>query len=580
MPKINRVRIVNFSYNNNNRHIIDECFDFYGGEDALLSLVNGGGKSVLVQAMLQPILPKVSLMGRKFRDFFVAQKTPSYIMIEWKLDDEAGYLLAGIAVASRTSHSADEEDENTDIRYFTFLHPYEEANEFDIKHIPVAEQVGANIRIASYNDFKKLLQKESGKNHSGLFVYDSTREDQSRYDRQLGSYGISREEWKELIVNINEAENGVSEVFSQCRTSRKVMEQWVIKYIEKVLNKSADSDITDHRKLEMMMAQVAQSLVDNEQHIREYRAIEALRRDIDSIYNDAKTVLANLDNENKLKNDISEGYVVLKDEEQRLEQELSRLEIRLGELDEELKSIDLEEKSQEIYKYTEEVEMINKKIADIDDGIEKQKLLLDEKKHKLDLQKAAEKHGKKQEKEKAIARLRQRLDNASKDQENLMKDLNRIKYSLKIAYNAAIANIRKEIDADNARLNKILRDIDKNSKEAKECQAQIEKLIREMGGVEAEIRNFEEEEPQILESLNIQIYRNPLLTELDRQDVAKVEEQLQKEKQEAENLLNEKKNHADKLKETLAGLHRRKEELSEKNTELKVEESEILIAGA
>ena len=105
-------------------------------------------------------------------------------------------------------------------------------------------------------------------------------------------------------------------------------------------------------KLEIMMAQVAQSLVDNEKHIREYKAIDALG-DLDSIYNDAKDVLTSLDNENRLKKDISEGYHVLKDEEQRLEQELSDMEIHLREFDNELKSIDHEEKSQEIYKYTE-----------------------------------------------------------------------------------------------------------------------------------------------------------------------------------------------------------------------------------
>jgi len=576
VPKINRVRIVNFSYNNNNRHIIDECFDFYGGENALLSLANGGGKSVLVQAMLQPILPKVPLLGRKFRDFFSGKKTPSYIMIEWKLDDEAGYLLTGIAVAASTSHSADEEDENTDIRYFTFLCSYEKGNEFDIKHIPVAEQVGSNVRIASYQDFKKLLKKESDRNQRNIFVFDSTREEQNQYDRKLGSYGISKEEWKELILNINEAEHGVSEVFSQCKTSRKVMEQWVIKYIEKVLNKSADSEMTDHRKLEMMMAQVAQSLVDNEKHIREYRSIEALNRDLDSIYNDAEVVLTNLDNENKLKKDIGEGYCVLKDEEQRLERELSDMETRLRELDKELKTIELEEKSQEIYKYTEEIEVINGKIIDLGNSIEKEKLLLEEKKYKLNLQKAAEKYDRKQEKEKSIAQLKQRLDNASKDQEALLKSLNQIKYSLKTAYNAEIANIRKGINDDSIQLNNVRGNIDKNRIEARECQKQIEKLIKEIGSIESVIKGFEKEEPEILDALDVRVYRNPLLKELDRQEIAKVKEQFLKEKQEVENLLNEKKNEIVKLKEALEDLQQRKEELSKKHTGLKIEEAKII----
>ena len=49
MPRINRIRIINFSYNNDSRHILDETFNFHGGENALLNLANGGGKSVLVQ---------------------------------------------------------------------------------------------------------------------------------------------------------------------------------------------------------------------------------------------------------------------------------------------------------------------------------------------------------------------------------------------------------------------------------------------------------------------------------------------------------------------------------------------------
>jgi energy-coupling factor transporter ATP-binding protein EcfA2 len=48
MPRINRIRIINFSYNNDSRHILDETFNFHGGENALLNLANGGGKSVLV----------------------------------------------------------------------------------------------------------------------------------------------------------------------------------------------------------------------------------------------------------------------------------------------------------------------------------------------------------------------------------------------------------------------------------------------------------------------------------------------------------------------------------------------------
>lgn len=575
MPKINRVRIVNFSYNDNNRHIIDELFDFYGGENALLSLSNGGGKSVLVQAMLQPVLPKATLLGRKFGDFFAGRKTPAYIMTEWKLDDDAGYLLAGIAMTSRTGHSANEEEETTDIRYFTFISGYENANPFDIKNIPVAEQVGSSVRIAIYGEFKKLLEKESERNRRELDVYDSTREEQSRYERKLNSYGISREEWRELIVRINEAEHGVSQVFSECKTSRKVMEQWVIKYIEKVLDKSANAETTDHKKLEMMMAQVAQSLVDNENHIREYKAIESFNSQLLTIGNDVKAVLQHLDHEDKLRKEIAGGYQVLKNEEYRLGQELHDVENRLRELGEELETVALEEKSREIYDYAQKVEAVDARLAEL----EGQRIGLTEsfkeKSAGLILQKSAEKYGKILEKAKEIAKLQQRLDNASKDQDVLLRNLNIVKYTLKLAYDKQLTGMKKEI-CDAEAIVKVLQEgIEAGRKQASLCQDEINKLNVEIGGIGRELSNFEKDEADTLAALGIRIFRNPLLKELDRNDMIKAEARLSGDIQETEASLNARIMDEERLRGTLASLEQKSRDLAEMQTQLKIEETEI-----
>ena len=48
MSRINRIRIMNLNYNGNTIRIDDETFDL-NGESTLLSLRNGGGKTVLVQ---------------------------------------------------------------------------------------------------------------------------------------------------------------------------------------------------------------------------------------------------------------------------------------------------------------------------------------------------------------------------------------------------------------------------------------------------------------------------------------------------------------------------------------------------
>lgn len=55
MSKINAVRFINLNYNNNVMKINDECMQF-SGKSTLLSLRNGGGKTVLVQMMTAPFV--------------------------------------------------------------------------------------------------------------------------------------------------------------------------------------------------------------------------------------------------------------------------------------------------------------------------------------------------------------------------------------------------------------------------------------------------------------------------------------------------------------------------------------------
>ena len=57
MSKINAIRLINLNYNNNAIKISDETFHL-NGDSTLLSLRNGGGKSVLVQMMTAPFVHK------------------------------------------------------------------------------------------------------------------------------------------------------------------------------------------------------------------------------------------------------------------------------------------------------------------------------------------------------------------------------------------------------------------------------------------------------------------------------------------------------------------------------------------
>lgn len=101
MPKLSKFRVVNLIYNDT-RHIYDEVFDFNDGIHTMMLLANGGGKTVLTQMMMQPVIPKTDLKKtRKFADYFKNNRRPTLLMSEWQLDDDAGQLLSGLVIKNR-----------------------------------------------------------------------------------------------------------------------------------------------------------------------------------------------------------------------------------------------------------------------------------------------------------------------------------------------------------------------------------------------------------------------------------------------------------------------------------------------
>ena len=98
MSKISRIRILNLNYNNNTIKIDDETFDL-GGQNTLISLRNGGGKSVLVQMIVSLFVNRTfrDFGDRPFKSYFTTNR-PTFLMTEWQLDNGRDRFLAGMMV--------------------------------------------------------------------------------------------------------------------------------------------------------------------------------------------------------------------------------------------------------------------------------------------------------------------------------------------------------------------------------------------------------------------------------------------------------------------------------------------------
>lgn len=235
MSKINAVRFINLNYNNNAMKINDECMQF-SGKSTLLSLRNGGGKTVLVQMMTAPFVHrgKQKTKDRPFESYFTTAK-PSFILVEWLLDGGAGYVLTGLMVRKNQEIS----EEKTDaLEMMAIISEYKEPCMQDIYHLPVVEQNEKTMKLKSYNSCRKLFEDYKKDKKLSFFCYDMSSPAQSRqYFYKLMEYQINYKEWETIIRKVNVKESGLSELFSDCRTEKELVEKWFLEAVESKLNK-------------------------------------------------------------------------------------------------------------------------------------------------------------------------------------------------------------------------------------------------------------------------------------------------------------------------------------------------------
>ena len=238
MPKINRIRIVNFAYNNEIREIPDLTLSFYDGESALINLSNGGGKSVLVELILQAVVPDLMIQKRKMSSFFRRSSRPSYLIIEWKLDREKNpdYLMTGIAM---TGGSADDRL-NGAISYFTFGSHYERANEFDLAALPLSKIENDSRTFMSFEKARDYVRTQAGKLPEAFYF---AKGDVAGYRKKLEEFHIFQDEWRNIIARMNDEEGGIDGLFAKCADSDQLVSQWIVRTVEKSMSSEMGEDM-------------------------------------------------------------------------------------------------------------------------------------------------------------------------------------------------------------------------------------------------------------------------------------------------------------------------------------------------
>lgn len=414
MSKINAVRLININYNHNAIRISDECFHFRG-DSTLVSLRNGGGKSVLVQMLSAPFVHKRyrDAKDRPFESYFTTSK-PSFILVEWLLDQGAGYVLTGMMVRRNPDIS---EENSEELEITAMIGEYRKPCIYDIHSLPVIEKKNKEITLKNFTACKQMFELYKKDRSMEFFCYDMSNGAQSRqYFEKLQEYQIYFKEWETIIKKVNLKESGLSDLFSDCRDEKGLVEKWFLDAVESKLNR----DRNRMKEFQIILEKYVGQYQDNRSKIQRRDLIRKFKEQADPIEKQARLyqeetgreqericLIANFIQELSQLRDLAEG------DYQRIVQEIQ-------EIQEKIKRIEYEKLSGEIHELEKKLHMriSNRDLLEAEqEDLEREEKRL---KHRLHLMICAKLQEELEEEEQELETIKQRIL-ASQEKEASLK---------------------------------------------------------------------------------------------------------------------------------------------------------------
>lgn len=345
MSKINAIRLINLNYNNNAIRISDEVFHL-NGESTLLSLRNGGGKSVLVQMVTAPFVHKRyrDAKDRPFESYFTTNK-PTFILVEWALDQGAGYVLTGMMV--RRSQEAESADS---LEIVNFINEYRDKCATDIHHLPVVEKTRKEIVLKNFGACRQLFEGYKKDRSLHFTCYDMNNGAQSRqYFEKLKEYQIDYKEWETIIKKVNLKESGLSDLFADCRDEKGLVEKWFLEAVESKLNR----DRSRMKEFQTILEKYVGQYKDNRSKIERRDTIRSFQTQSVTIEELASLYLQSTMQEKTWENRIGSFRRKLMELDDQAQEQVGLLEKDQEAVKEAILHVEYEQLSQEIHELLE-----------------------------------------------------------------------------------------------------------------------------------------------------------------------------------------------------------------------------------
>ncbi len=502
MSKINAIRLINLNYNNNAIRISDETFQL-GGQSTLLSLRNGGGKSVLVQMISAPFVHKQyrKTKDRPFESYFTTAK-PTFIMVEWALDHGAGYCLTGMMV--RRSQGM-EEQSSEPLEIVNFIAEYPSRCEYDIFHIPVVEKNKKEMILKSFHTCKQLFEAYKKEKSKKFFYYDMNNYAQSRqYFDKLAEYQIYYKEWENIIRKVNQKESGLSELFSDCKNEKELLEKWFLETIQSKLNREQDR----MKEFQTIIDKYVRMYKDNKSKIERRDTILKFKDDMQEIEERANAYQQSEMQVEEVKNKIACFIEELYRLEELVKQKKQEVEEKNKSCEAEIARITYEKLSMEIHQLADELsykisnrDMIQIEMENLDEEIQKIEKL-------IHLYECAKQQEIVDEHQNDCELLMQRIDVYRKDEKELEPERKQLGGSLRKHFSERLAQTNAILEELQSDYRQVEQQKEEQKKKEEEYQKLIEELLVKIAECDTRIKSFDQIEDSFNHNYQEQFARN------------------------------------------------------------------------
>ena len=557
MPKISKVRIVNLNYNDGNRLIADELYDFSSqrNDDALnvlINLANGGGKSVLVQMMMQPIIPKAKVAGRKIESFFRKISDHCFVAIEWLKDNSKEKLLTGIAIAAKEMLPSDDETSgNMGIKYYTFYANYaSDASECSLVNLPLSRRENSKFIPADYDEIKKFAKKC----RTALTCYSS--DDNPHWQRKLEEYGIVQDEWR-MIEKLNSEEGGLGKFFGEFKNSDQLVDKLLIPTIES--KSKLRSSSKENSSLATMLVSYVHQYADRKNRLLEKEGYEKFRDNLELLKPIADELWTSDDKLHHAENTLFGLSAALNRKTAELQTKQQETKDSIYRLNEKAHHIKWEKASSDYYKCKDAFEAAK---CSLDEANENDALInsrYKETAHNITVLECSNYYSQLLDAKSSKNTIRDLIQN-QKNNSDAAEQIDNLRYSAACAIKNELSSAEPKLREYGQQKEKLSRDAKAQKEEIGKLNISSAKLKSSVDSLSGRLEGMEEETDKLVDSLNAELYRR-IDRSYSQEEIERIkaknlsQSDMQKElKQKAENTIEDIERRIDEIPDCITKL--------------------------